>query len=398
MSIPWLGGYNGAAISAKRSYELVLGKMIQPTPASASDVEVEYLNSASVQWGGVTANPDKTMWATAAEITSLSIVQGDLLVCEGGDVGRAAIYNGEPGKIFQNSLHRARSCGGSDVRYLKYLLTALHASGWLDILCNKATIAHFTVEKLGALQIPAIPLEEQRRIADFLDAETTRIDHLIRLRNVQVERLQEALLSEAGRIDGPDWRWTPLRRLIQSVQTGTTPTEVLRPLDPDDVAWYTPAALGGMLDLNAAEKSIRLEDFSGLPRFRAGSILIVGIGESLGKVADLNHNATGNQQLTAIKIGKTSDHRFVLWRLFCAYDEIRAWAQYSRVRILNNEVLKSFRIPVPALDEQVRRRIELDERLDDFRQFSNAATRFAQIATERRQALITAAVTGEITV
>ena len=83
---------------------------------------------------------------------------------------------------------------------------------------------------------------------------------------------------------------------------------------------------------------------------------------------------------------------------FSAYEEIRAWAQYSRIRILNNEILKSFKIPVPPLDEQIRTRQELDDRLSDFTEFRNAARRFLQLASERRQALITAAVTGEITV
>ena len=126
--------------------------------------------------------------------------------------------------------------------------------------------------------------------------------------------------------------------------------------------------------------------------------MIVGIGESLGKVADLDHEATGNQQLTAIRVSASADRRFVLWRLFSAYEEIRTWAQYSRVRILNNEVLKSFRIPLPPLAEQIMTREALDHRLAEFTEFHDAAACFSQLASERRQALITAAVTGEMTV
>ena len=242
------------------------------------------------------------------------------------------------------------------------------------------------------------PVAEQRRIAGFLEAETARVDELVRLRNRQVDKLAEALRSEAARITGPEWKPLPLRRIMRSVQTGTTPTGMLLPADPDNVPWYTPAALRGNLGLNSADRSVSKEDYSIVPRFPAGSILIVGIGESLGKVADLDHEATGNQQLTAISISPSSDRRFVLWRLFAAYEEIRAWAQFSRVRILNNEVLKSFRIPVPALDQQVRTRQSLDRRLAEFTEFRDASARFALLANERRQALITAAVTGGITV
>jgi type I restriction enzyme, S subunit len=242
------------------------------------------------------------------------------------------------------------------------------------------------------------PLDEQRRIADFLDAETARIDELVRLRNLQVDRLAEALRNEAVRIRNADWQPLPLRRIVDSVQTGTTPTELLLPADPDNIPWYTPTALGGTLDINDADKSVNKDDFHAVPRFPAGSILIVGIGESLGKVAELGQEATGNQQLTAITISGSADRRFVLWRLFAAYDEIRAWAQYSRVRILNNEVLKSFRIPLPSLEEQIRVRQDLDHRLAEFIGFRDVAARFSQLAGERRQALITAAVTGGISV
>ena len=92
----------------------------------------------------------------------------------------------------------------------------------------------------------------------------------------------------------------------------------MRPIDGSGkrALVYACAALGGTLDLRDADKSISPEDLPGVPRFQAGSILIVGIGESLGKVGYLDHNATGNQQLTAVKIARESDARFVLWRLF----------------------------------------------------------------------------------
>src|ERR1039458_9909147 len=114
MAIPWLGEHNGPSIAVKRSFDILLGKMVQPSPATDAEVDVEYFNSASVQWNGIGTNPSKTMWASPSEIRKLSVRSGDLLICEGGDVGRAAIYSGEPGRIFQNSVHRARGYQGSD--------------------------------------------------------------------------------------------------------------------------------------------------------------------------------------------------------------------------------------------------------------------------------------------
>lgn len=290
-----------------------------------------------------------------------------------------------------------RSRGEIEPRFLFYSTLSSHWLEWAKITAYGTKMPRTSWEAMSEYRLDHPALVDQRRITDFLDAETARIDKLVNLRTLQVNKMKAGLTSEAARIDKSHQR-LPLRRFVESAQTGTTPTEMLRPMDLGGLPWYTPAALGATLDLSNADKCVSSDDSSRIPRFQAESILIVGIGESLGKVAELNHTATGNQQLTAIKIGNNADHRFVLWQLFSAYEEIRAWAQYSRIRILNNEVLKSFRIPVPPLDQQIRRRQELDERLADFNEFRNSATHFVRLAIERRQALITAAVTGEITV
>jgi type I restriction enzyme S subunit len=296
-------------------------------------------------------------------------------------------------------LHVVRPGPEIDPRYLLYIF---HSHDFLKLgaaeMYGVAGQKRVPDELIRDWIVDLPPLDEQRRIADFLDAETARIDQLVSLRNTQVDRLSEALHSEAGRIADSEWRRVPLRRIVEKVQTGTTPTEILRPADSSNIPWYTPAALGGTLDLNDADKSIRKEDILTVPRFPAESILIVGIGESLCKIADLDHEATGNQQLTAIRTSATVDRRFVAWRLFAAYEELRAWAQYSRVRILNNEVLKSFSIPIPSLEQQIEVRKDLDHRLAHFTEFREAAVRFSLLASERRQALITAAVTGQIDV
>lgn len=260
---------------------------------------------------------------------------------------------------------------------------------------------------LGSIEVSLPSLDEQRRIADFLDGETARIDKLVSLRNEQVDELSEALCGEAVRSTGrhrlssdqPEWQSVALRRVVEKVQTGTTPTELLQPIaNSGHMPWYTPAALGGTLDLNAADKGVHETDARYVPRFRAGSILIVGIGESLGKVCDLDHEATGNQQLTAITTSTAIDRRFLAWQLFAAHNELRSWAQYSRIRILNNENLKSFMISIPPIIQQVESRKELDRRLAGLRAFRDAAAHFSVLASERRQALITAAVMGQIDV
>ena len=137
------------SMPVKRAFDTTLGKMLQPKPSNNGDLEVPYLKAVHVQWNGINFEELPKMWANTEEIQQLQLNKGDLLVCEGGEVGRAAILETELPEncIIQNSLHRVRDNHLGEVRFLKYWLKYFADKGWLDVLCNKATIAHFTVEK-----------------------------------------------------------------------------------------------------------------------------------------------------------------------------------------------------------------------------------------------------------
>ena len=72
-----------------------------------------------------------------------------------------------------------------------YVLEHASSQSYIDILCNRSTIAHFTAEKFGNLKIPFPPSLEQRAIADFLDRETEKIDTLVAKKRTLIERLKE---------------------------------------------------------------------------------------------------------------------------------------------------------------------------------------------------------------
>lgn len=294
-------------------------------------------------------------------------------------------------------------------RFLRYALESRGIQETINAIKGGMGVPHLFQRDIKRLSLAAPRPDEQRRIADFLDLETERIDRLFTFRRDQVAYLSEGLQSEASRLTGrddlangrveSDWQIIQLRRVVTKVQTGTTPTDVLQPSPrADDLPWYTPSELVGTLGIREASKSVPRSDLASIPRFSAGSILVVGIGESLGKVADLDHEATGNQQLTAIKFADSVDRRFMAWQLYAAQNELRSWAQYSRVRILNNDTLKSFLISIPALSFQIEARRYLDRRLAQLHAFNTSALEFSRVAMERREALITAAVTGQIDV
>lgn len=214
--VEWLGDvpehWNVAFV--KRNYTVRLGKMLQSQRRGAGDREVRYLKAKNVQWTGIDWTTVDSMFATVSELDQYGVSAGDLLVCEGGEGGRCAMVEALDGAnpcIIQNALHRVRprTNGNKSVtknNWLKYALRTVSSKGWLDVLNDKATIAHFTAEKFGALQVPKPPFCEQSAIVHFLAIATNQIEQSIRARAKNIELLREyrtRLVSDAvtGKID-----------------------------------------------------------------------------------------------------------------------------------------------------------------------------------------------------
>jgi len=192
--VAWLGKVpeHWKIISAKICYNIQLGKMLQTKPESSTDEELNYLKALHVTWSGVVVDALPFMWCSKVNSEKYAVKNGDLLVCEGGEVGRASILQNLKGScIIQNALHRVRDSGRGNVQFFCYLLKSISNSGWFDIVCNKATIAHLTYEKLGALQIPVPSLSEQQAIANFLDKKTAQINTMVEKLKATITKLEE---------------------------------------------------------------------------------------------------------------------------------------------------------------------------------------------------------------
>ena len=192
--VEWLGDIpeHWEASQVKRHYSIQLGKMLQNTASEPSDTEVLYLKAQHVQWFSVDTNDPPTMWASPRDIVQFGICSGDLLVCEGGEGGRAGLVKDiAPGCIIQNALHRVRPLAESKNEYLQYVMSAIASTGWFEAINNKATIAHFTAEKFGALVIPVPPPHEQISIVAHLDKLTSDIDAAIAHTRREIELLEE---------------------------------------------------------------------------------------------------------------------------------------------------------------------------------------------------------------
>jgi type I restriction enzyme S subunit len=207
--IEWLGDVpaHWFVTALKRGFSVTLGKMLQPDSSGPEDELHPYLRAANIQWDGVNSNDIKLMWHSKRDRAQLRLEHGDLLVSEGGDVGRSCLWAAELEQCyFQNSVNRVRARDGNSNRYLYYWMSTVKDKGYIDVLCNKSTIAHFTAEKVAAVPVPLPSPDEQAQIAAFLDREAAQIDGLTSEAQRAIDLLAErrtALISAAvtGQID-----------------------------------------------------------------------------------------------------------------------------------------------------------------------------------------------------
>ncbi|MEN6326733.1 MAG: restriction endonuclease subunit S [Syntrophomonas sp.] len=130
-----------------------------------------YLANQNVQWFRFDLSSLKYMDFSENEMNEFILIEGDLLICEGGDIGRSAIWKGQYTECyFQKALHRVR-CNRKLIipEYLAYWFWFLSKkTGFKDIV-GAATIAHLTGVKLKALEIPLAPIDIQNKFAEIVE-------------------------------------------------------------------------------------------------------------------------------------------------------------------------------------------------------------------------------------
>ena len=142
--------------------ESLLGKTLDRTKDSGEFKR--YVCAVNVQWGYFDFTTQKEFRIEAKDFERYAVKKGDLLICEGGDVGRCAIWDTDTEMYYQNALHRVRCKLGISEKYLQYSLWHFKLNGVIDSLCKGVTIKHFTQSTMNKLEIPLPPFAEQQRI------------------------------------------------------------------------------------------------------------------------------------------------------------------------------------------------------------------------------------------
>jgi type I restriction enzyme S subunit len=419
-----------ASGSVKHLFDIQLGKMLQSERQSPSDRLVKYLKAQHVQWHCVTTTDLPEMWASPKELSQYSVQNGDLLVCEGGEAGRGAVVQGlEEEAIIQNALHRVRS-NKNHARFLEYVLRSVHTSGWFDVLCNKSTIAHFTVEKFGAMRIPFPPLKTQKLIATFLDRKTAAIDILIAKKQRLIQLLEEkrtALINQAAtkglnpnvsmKSTGVEWlEEVPTHWDVMAIKyLAHSGRKTFIDGDWVELPYITEEGIrliqtGNVGIGNYREKGFKYiaeESFHKLncTEVKPNDVLICRLDGPVGRAClapNLGLRMITSVDNTILKPATKHNARFIVYLLSCkSYLE---WNQVlcrvgggNRWRV-SRSMLGDLRVPVPPEKEQKEIANFLEEKTAKILSTIDLLLGQIEKLQEYRRSLITAAVTGKLNI
>ena len=197
------------------TFQIQLGKMLNKQ-ASAGTSQQPYLTNINVRWGSFDVSIIRTMSFSETEKAKFALKQGDLLVCEGGEIGRCAVWDEEIKPCYyQKALHRLRAKKESvEVRFAMHFLHQAFTSSRVHGLVGETSFAHFTKERFVDFPISVPPYPEQIAIAEVLEC----WDKAVRTLTLKIDKKRQAqkqlmnrLLSGKQRLPGFLKRWKDVR-------------------------------------------------------------------------------------------------------------------------------------------------------------------------------------------
>jgi type I restriction enzyme S subunit len=354
-------------------FEIGAGKTMSAAARNGDD-KTPFLRTSNVLWDDIDLTTVDAMAIPAHELSNKLLRSGDLLVCEGGEIGRAAIWPGDMEVMsFQNHLHRLRPLEQNvDPHFYVYFLqSAFTQLGVFEGAGNKTTIPNLSRSRLAALEVPQPGIGEQRAITKVLRwvrAAVKQHDRSVRLTQDLKRTAMRALFSRGLR--GGDsgeaeirtvpksWQIVPLGALAR-IGNGTTPNRTNSAYwDGGTIPWITS---GRMYERKIRGSPVCITPVAlsenHLALLERGTILIaiVGEGKTLGHCALLEVEATVSRHVGFIQ--PTDDRvvpEFLIGYLESQYDQLRLLASGngSTRGALTCAMLRGVQVPLPQADEQ----------------------------------------------
>ncbi|MDO8772159.1 MAG: restriction endonuclease subunit S [Burkholderiaceae bacterium] len=359
---------------------------------------------------------------TAKELGAFIFPAGSIVFAKVG----AALLLGRIRLLSQNSCLDNNMMGlviKQDEFAVKFVLYAMNLVRF-DLIANPGAVPSLNEGQIGDFRLAMPPLPEQTQIAAFLDRETAKIDALVaeqrRLMALLKEKRQAVISHAVTRGLNPHaplkpsgiewlgdvpehWAVTPLKYVV-SLRSGGTPSKTNTAYWDGDVPWASSKDLKvEMLSDTQDHITQKAVDDGAADLVPAGSLLIVVRGmiliHTFPVVKALVPMAI-NQDLKALTPSAKLDVDFLAWLLRGASKETlgRIDEAAHGTKVLRLEAWTSIALPIPPIDEQLAIVRAICESMRQFDTLTTEAQRAIDLLQERRTALISAAVTGQIDV
>ncbi len=418
--------------------KVVLGKMLKTSPSKGDQLK-SYLRSANIQWFEANVSDVASMWFSPVEMKHYRISKNDILVSEGGEVGRACIWKDELEECYiQNSVHKVTAGVEILPHFLLYHFSTFGDKGVFKAIVNRVSIAHLTREKLVTVSFCKPPLEEQTQIARFLNWKTSQINKFIRNKRRLIALLKEQKQNiinqvvtgkcEVRRVKGENgkerleafptsplklrpsnvewigdipehWEVSFVRRCAKLVKTGGTPPGAGdQYFSTPGFNWFTPGDFKESLYLANSERQLSETGRNCVKLFPPNTVMMIGIGGTIGKVSISREQASCNQQINAIVPNERVNVEYLALALRCLKNFVVSCGKFTTMPIINQEKTKSLLVPVPPMTEQIDIVQNIDAKSLIIDHAITRAEREIELMREYRTRLISDVVTGKVDV
>lgn len=352
----------------------------------------------------------------------IQLANGDLLVTKDGTIGKIArVRNLDKPACLNSGIFVVKQVTGIyNQDFLYWTLFSSQLSEFNSYMSTGSTIQHLYQNVFENMPLVVPPLAEQEVIAAYLDLKVGQIDAILSEKEAMVEQLQQyrkSLISETVtrglnpdapmKDSGIDWigqipeHWQVVKlKRVARIQTGNTPSTSIEKYwaEPSE-DWFTPSDFDELnIRLNDSSRKLNKCAFEEMACriFNPGTVLVVGIGATLGKVGVTLSTCSANQQINAVEFSEKVNSLYGAYYLASKTEIMKIQANSSTLPIFTQSAMSEFLFVYPPIEEQTQIVNHIEVSTNNIN--STLAELKAEIEDLRayKSSVITEAVTGKV--
>ena len=416
IELPWLS-------EIPRGWTIKRGKQLFKMVDERTSTGGEELLSVSASYGVVKRkNTNVTMFKAASYVGYKLCWEKDLVVNSLWAWQQGLGFSKYHGIISTAySVYRLRS-EKENSKYFDYLLRSDSYLWELRTRSKGIWKSRYQLHDSSFMDMPFIipPRPEQDQIVKYLDHKLAKINKFIKAKKKLIAALKEqkqAIINQAVtkgfdskvrmKPSGIEWlgdipeHWTmvQLKRLVKTVKTGGTPSGAdEKYFEPIGFNWFTPSDFNDELYLSNSNRQLSNVGKSEVNIFPQGTVMMIGIGATMGKISISEKKCSCNQQINAILCSENIIPEFLVYFMRAVRTHIFAIAKYTTLPILNQEETKKIMVPSIPCEEQKKIVLKINESVAVYDAGIKKIEHEIGLVLEYKSSLVSEVVTGKVDV